>query len=618
MILFKLISKFVDDILVIAIIVVAVLVFAYFDPFGIFNPKLKLTGTALMVKEVKEIGQLYSAEYYGEVIESRDNSLLANEEEIKEAIKDLYNALTEEFNAGRVDCSDKLWSKHAKTIYERYKDEPYFDLLSSQFRKRQQPNNFLTRDLAARRFLKIICEERTEDLTDEDLDKVYTFYIKNYRHNSKREKKREIVCVARGSVKAGLDLSQIEENDIYFDEVNGIVRIRNAKVTVFDTIMNPWFIHQNGVEVPGFDFFRLEGKLHPEHVQQIKISAKKQLVEQAYNRDIMKHARRNAKGVLKRLFSLLLEAEVNEVQLVSGPVEEMAFLAHGRTAFTTQQAFTLYKIGLFARFGSNQSRDGKGVQKQIYQLKQKELFLPNYRNELFNGTNTYCDTCFKVPFNLQNLQMFDLAQQLGGMDSLSKHSANAVAVMEKYDEKYWAPTNPTAYNKARLKQLYCKIANLQLVMDSLTADGFTVDEADTIINRLTRSYHHFLNILSQIEKEEVNIPPSTTNTNNQSDNEVAELAQYDHESYTAQWLAGLYRGYFDQMLQHSLLITKKSTGGGSTKTDTLYQPFNLLNADCLDELQIEDNIDALNQILGKRFSDFYTQLNENNHATHQE
>ena len=52
-----------------AIVVGVVIAFTFWDPFKIFN-KRKLLDTANLVTEVRDIGQLVTAEYFGEVISS--------------------------------------------------------------------------------------------------------------------------------------------------------------------------------------------------------------------------------------------------------------------------------------------------------------------------------------------------------------------------------------------------------------------------------------------------------------------------------------------------------------------------------------------------------------------
>jgi hypothetical protein len=65
------IIKAIPFLLQVILVIVAVALFAFWDPFGIFVPtKLKLKDTPVDVRSIREIGQLITAEYYGEVIGS--------------------------------------------------------------------------------------------------------------------------------------------------------------------------------------------------------------------------------------------------------------------------------------------------------------------------------------------------------------------------------------------------------------------------------------------------------------------------------------------------------------------------------------------------------------------
>jgi len=63
------------------IVVIAVLAFSYFDPFEILlSNKLTLRDTPAQVQQIKSIGELISAEYYGEVISSYSHTIKANKD----------------------------------------------------------------------------------------------------------------------------------------------------------------------------------------------------------------------------------------------------------------------------------------------------------------------------------------------------------------------------------------------------------------------------------------------------------------------------------------------------------------------------------------------------------
>ena len=75
--LFKHWKFLLDALLIIALVVLLFLL----NPFGLFGDGLSFGTTTNMVTEVRQIGQLVTAEYYGEVISSLDESRLALIEE---------------------------------------------------------------------------------------------------------------------------------------------------------------------------------------------------------------------------------------------------------------------------------------------------------------------------------------------------------------------------------------------------------------------------------------------------------------------------------------------------------------------------------------------------------
>ena len=84
--------KFLLDILIVLAIVVGLFIW---NPFGIFGGGLKLNETTNMVTEVRQIGQLVTAEYYGEVISSIDEARLnlIEDENIRNRGRILYQDL---------------------------------------------------------------------------------------------------------------------------------------------------------------------------------------------------------------------------------------------------------------------------------------------------------------------------------------------------------------------------------------------------------------------------------------------------------------------------------------------------------------------------------------------
>ena len=78
----KLFTSGVSFIIEVILVIAAILVFAYFDPFGILvSNKLTLKDTPAHITEIRSIGELVTAEYYGEVISSYQSIVYIQKEE---------------------------------------------------------------------------------------------------------------------------------------------------------------------------------------------------------------------------------------------------------------------------------------------------------------------------------------------------------------------------------------------------------------------------------------------------------------------------------------------------------------------------------------------------------
>ncbi|MEO9476783.1 MAG: hypothetical protein ABJG41_14670, partial [Cyclobacteriaceae bacterium] len=110
----------------IAIVAGAVILFAFFDPFGLLSPrKLTLEDTPISVRSIKEIGKLITAEYYGEVLTSLQESRIdkwTQEIEDDEAEFENLDSMFQEAIRDLRDRKDELNLKTRKTrnLYKVY------------------------------------------------------------------------------------------------------------------------------------------------------------------------------------------------------------------------------------------------------------------------------------------------------------------------------------------------------------------------------------------------------------------------------------------------------------------------------------------------------------------
>ncbi|MCK5277927.1 MAG: hypothetical protein KAK04_05300, partial [Cyclobacteriaceae bacterium] len=94
-------------VLQIAIVVAAVLLFSFFDPFNLLkSKKLFLENTPVNVKSIREIGQLITAEYYGEVLNSLQQSRINQVIEENETYEDDYKEIHRQYQESITELID--------------------------------------------------------------------------------------------------------------------------------------------------------------------------------------------------------------------------------------------------------------------------------------------------------------------------------------------------------------------------------------------------------------------------------------------------------------------------------------------------------------------------------
>ena len=338
------------------VIVVAVLVaLAVFDPFKVFDFTPRLQDTPLSVKSIKDIGELTTAEYYGEVVASLKEAEI---EEFEPAeLNSEATALTDSLVAFLNAYKDKKvggWFgiNLAKRIYDTGLPQhpfyaPYMRGLAVAYiaqlpklneeRKKQldknkgnnqkedEINNLLDvklKDIESE-LLPLLHSNLTDESKMRDLrTKLAGFpdYFKKWKlddtDSSRRTRRADVVFIGRGWVKAGFRFDEFNASNFRYDSDSKTIFIKNLDPVLLDVDINPWFIPER--KVPGFELIRATGKARNERaVNKTKAYCKEKLKRQAMERDILKIAKDNARESLKQLFSLLLDTEINDVIFTS-------------------------------------------------------------------------------------------------------------------------------------------------------------------------------------------------------------------------------------------------------------------------------------------------------------
>lgn len=326
------ISQFVQ----IAIVVGAVLVFAFFDPFGFLTPrKQTLEDTPVSVRSIKEIGKLISAEYYGEVLTSLQESL------IDEISTEIENDLTEitsvqdQFDQAILDLSERKVSfkknrfNEGKKLYDFFYQEyqslaqhPYYQTFIEIVLDKDYENN--TRSGKIRRGEKKLLKELYNTPESELEAKLDSLKIdpaifeaeRKKRENlltaDKKFRKKQIVVLGRGWVKAGINFEKFTERNFRYDKERKTIHLVGLKPEILIYTINPWFIPEK--KVKGFEVILITRKANdPKYMKAVKQQSLEKLRQKAIQAGILEQAKTNAEENLKNLFSLLLPEGINQV-----------------------------------------------------------------------------------------------------------------------------------------------------------------------------------------------------------------------------------------------------------------------------------------------------------------
>ncbi len=388
----------------IVIVVAGIIVFTLLDPFGMFS-KRNLRSTANLVSSVKDIGELVTSEYYGEVISSLNetfifdlpedtvtekfeeslyqlklecNNAIDNNENLKQFLRSSeLNAIRTEFNQTNEYIYNHLIVLMAVNMIEPDEDKFYIE------------NNQTLQGKTEQRVIKRIYNHieaihkkyKKDKITEEERDTEINSYINeipvyiessahfHYHLNnmalSKYERKRDIVFIGRGWVKAGYKFEKLDERNFAYDENNKLIRFYGLSPIVLDTDINPWFIPEN--KIKGFELVDFYRGATFEEAKVVKKRCKEKLLEQAYNAGIMKQAQKNGEEALRNFFSLLLDEPDLKVKFQPLPYQNELNLIKSDTLITVNEALKINTIlnQFKARIKRSESPDKEILQQQL-------------------------------------------------------------------------------------------------------------------------------------------------------------------------------------------------------------------------------------------------------------
>ncbi len=348
-----LILKYWRWILDILIVIAICIAFSYFDPFHMFR-KVQLKQTANIVSSIKDIGQLVTAEYYGETISYLNDDVEA------ESIK--LDTLAESFVFNVTEALDRIKKrdprrtenfgiteefKAIKTIYGiRYKylvlyfaEKVYSDSrwntwrIERWFRKGKIDN---IEDLLFGNF-----RNQPPNFDNQTFIGFKTFYNTELPKETKTVKEN-IILIARGTVKAGFDFGKLDERNFLYNPDKKQIRLYGITAQMLDTIINPWFIPQLGI--PGYEFVNNPSGDDYTKVIEVKNKCRLRLAKQAFDAGIVEQARINGKQVFQNFFSVLLDEPDISVTFNEIPYKDMLVSITIDSVITEKEAVEIAPI----------------------------------------------------------------------------------------------------------------------------------------------------------------------------------------------------------------------------------------------------------------------------------
>lgn len=264
----------------------------------------KIQGTVLSLKEIKSIGELVTAEYYGEVLTSlylmetnKTDTLVLMDKGI---VKSAYNNMPENKKFGRIKD---------KNVYKYFNRKA--DKIALQAFKR----------------LSQITGDKNEKLLAQIVKTSDTVFVAYYedainKQTIKKQESEDIVYLARGTVKVGYDLNRLDTTNIYLSPNQDTIYFVDFDPIETDLDINPWFYYPD-TNITGatdsslFGFQLIYAPKQKEatlaDINRVKSECKILLHQEAMDRNIYEHAKQNAEQALAALMSMMKSPNGSEI-----------------------------------------------------------------------------------------------------------------------------------------------------------------------------------------------------------------------------------------------------------------------------------------------------------------
>ena len=451
------------------IVVAAILAFTFWDPFNIFNTR-KLRQTATLVTSIREIGELVTAEYYGEVIASWKEFKLTEPpvDETQFFAEEMYLNLKQELsNTPRKKVNEAAVSAKAKIDDTPQKEETYqkfIAFLGTRYLRRSLERIYDARKQKVDKDLETRILKNFFDEIDDEKDRIEKFYKKDGPDKIQDEidryldsippyveefhqtfsmltekvvetgpnKRKNIVFIGRGWVKAGFRFNQFDESNFVFDKASKVVHFYGLTPVILDKDINPWFIPER--KVKGFELVKYTGQVNFEDAKEVKKLCKEKLLQQA-GIEILKRAQENGNDALKSFFSLLLDEPDLTVEFHDIPHQEIYETIASDTLITIHEAMAIEKFYINKRqqIDSIQSREVRERERRflgqfITRLKKLPFIQKNFS---FSYYSLGAARILKDSFHIDSADLAILLAMRGKLKQSKYNLALSTEVAEK-------------------------------------------------------------------------------------------------------------------------------------------------------------------------------------------
>ena len=296
-----------------ALVVAGVLAFSFFDPFNIFNTKkLRMTDTSLILESTQSIGELITAEFYGEVLVGSKESYEVNYENLVDSLRESVEKVHTDFKAATEDIKPGL-VPNWKRIYDRFEDDNSVLFRKANFQEYWEILRTRTEQDEQHKVLKKIRKDQDWwSKSPESIAKEYVEMRYSVDETKKKRNRQRLVMLGRGWVRAGIDFTNFTENAFSYDRDKGIIKLYGNQPKILSASINPWLSPEEGI--PGWEIVEVNGKARrkggPELVKEVKTTGLSKLKRRAEAAGILDKAVKNAEVNLSGFFSLVLDEEI--------------------------------------------------------------------------------------------------------------------------------------------------------------------------------------------------------------------------------------------------------------------------------------------------------------------